>query len=157
MANSLLLVKTDNATFAVIVPYLILAVAVAEAPPGAARLVVRAAEDADHPPIFQGRVGKGTGGEGNVQVIPAIAEAGVPGYESMQWYGVLAPAATPREIITMLNREMVAILRVPDTMERLMSDGSEIVAGTPEEFGALIKSEAEKWANVLKTAGLKPE
>jgi tripartite-type tricarboxylate transporter receptor subunit TctC len=89
--------------------------------------------------------------------IPTIAEAGLPGYESMQWYGLLAPAGTPREIIAMLHKETVAILRAPDTMARLASDGAEVVANTPEEFDAFIRAEAAKWAKVVKAAGIRPE
>ena len=89
--------------------------------------------------------------------IPTIAEAGVAGYESAQWYGMLAPAATPREIILRVHKETVAILRAPEITERLANDGSVVVAGTPEEFGAFIRAETEKWAKVAKAAGIKPE
>jgi tripartite-type tricarboxylate transporter receptor subunit TctC len=89
--------------------------------------------------------------------VPSIAEAGVPGYESLQWYGLLAPAGTPKEIIARLNREAVAALRAPEIAARLAGDGAEVVAGTPEEFGAWIKAETEKWARVAKAAGIKPE
>ncbi|MEQ1773653.1 MAG: tripartite tricarboxylate transporter substrate binding protein [Burkholderiales bacterium] len=89
--------------------------------------------------------------------IPTIAEAGVPGYESAQWYGLVAPTGTPRDIIMRMNKEAVAILRTPDIMERLANDGSQVVAGTPEEFGAFIRAETEKWARVAKAAGIKPE
>ena len=89
--------------------------------------------------------------------IPAIAEAGVPGFEAMQWYGLLARAGTSREIIAMLHKEAVAILRVPATVERLASDGSQVVANTPEAFGELIAAESVKWATVAKRAGLTPE
>lgn len=89
--------------------------------------------------------------------IPAIAEAGLPGYESMQWYGLLAPAGTPREIIAMLHKEAVAILRAPDTMARLASDGAEVVASAPEEYDAFIKAEAAKWAKVVQAAGIRQE
>ncbi len=89
--------------------------------------------------------------------IPTIAEAGLPGYESMQWYGLLAPAGTPREIIAMLHKETVPILRAPETNERLASDGAEVVASSPEEFAAFIKAETMKWAGVAKTAGIQPE
>jgi tripartite-type tricarboxylate transporter receptor subunit TctC len=75
----------------------------------------------------------------------------------MQWYGLLAPAGTPREIIAMLHKESVAILRVPDTVQRLASDGAEVVASAPEEFAAFIKAEAAKWAQVVKAAGIQPE
>lgn len=89
--------------------------------------------------------------------VPTIAEAGLPGYEAMQWYGLLAPAGVPRDIINLLHKETVGMLRVPATVERLGADGSEVVAGTPEAFGELIKSEMGKWATVAKTAGLQPE
>jgi tripartite-type tricarboxylate transporter receptor subunit TctC len=89
--------------------------------------------------------------------VPTIAEAGVPGYESLQWYGLLAPAATPREIIARVHREAVAVLRTPEVSSRLVNDGAEVVAGTPEEFGAFIKAETLKWARVVKAAGIQPE
>ena len=89
--------------------------------------------------------------------IPTIAEAGVPGYESLQWYGLLAPAGTAKEIIARLNKETVAILRAAEISARLASDGAEVVAGTPEEFGAYLRAETEKWARVAKAAGIKPE
>ena len=89
--------------------------------------------------------------------IPTIAEAGVPGYESSQWYGLIAPAATSPEIITRLHREATAVLRTPEITQRLTNDGSEVVAGTPQEFGAFMRAETEKWAKVAKAAGIKPE
>jgi tripartite-type tricarboxylate transporter receptor subunit TctC len=89
--------------------------------------------------------------------IPTIAEAGVPGYESAQWYGLVAPTGTPRDIILRMNKETVAILRTPEITERLANDGSQVVAGTPEEFGAFMRAETEKWARVAKAAGIKPE
>jgi tripartite-type tricarboxylate transporter receptor subunit TctC len=93
----------------------------------------------------------------NAPDVPTIAEAGVPGYESLQWYGLLAPAATPKEIIARLNRDSVAVLRTPEIVARLANDGGEVVAGTPEEFGAYLRAETEKWAKVAKAAGIKPE
>lgn len=89
--------------------------------------------------------------------IPTIDEAGLPGYESMQWYGLLAPAATPWDIIALLHKETVASLRVRATVERLMADGSEVVATTPEQFSSFIKTEVAKWAKVAKFAGIQPE
>ncbi len=89
--------------------------------------------------------------------IPTIAEAGVAGYESAQWYGLLAPANTPRDIIMRMHKDTVAILRTPDITERLANDGSIVVAGTPEEFGAFMRTDTEKWARVAKAAGIKPE
>lgn len=89
--------------------------------------------------------------------IPTIAEAGVPGYESVSWFGVVAPTGTPKDVIARLNREIVAILRAPDVRERFAKDGTEVVASSPEAFDAYIRSEATKWAKVVKSAGIKPE
>ena len=89
--------------------------------------------------------------------IPTIAEAGVPGYEAVQWYGMLAPAGTPRAIITRLHAEVVRVLQLPDIRERFLSDGAEPVGSSPEEFAAFIRAETAKWAKVIKDAGLRPE
>ena len=89
--------------------------------------------------------------------IPTIAESGVPGYEATQWYGILAPAATPRDIVMKLNTEMVKALRLPDVRERLAGDGVIPVGNSPEEFGAHIKSEIARWAPVVKASGARPE
>ncbi|MES2563112.1 MAG: tripartite tricarboxylate transporter substrate binding protein [Pseudomonadota bacterium] len=89
--------------------------------------------------------------------IPTISEAGVPGYESLQWYGLLAPTGTPPDILARLHREAVASLRIPEITARLASDGAEVIAGTPDEFGAYIRAETIKWAKLAKAAGIKPE
>jgi tripartite-type tricarboxylate transporter receptor subunit TctC len=89
--------------------------------------------------------------------VPTIAEAGVPGYEAVQWYGVLAPAHTPKEIVARLHRELTAILGSPEIKERFAADGGDAGGNTPEEFGRFIKLETEKWARVVKSAGIKPE
>jgi tripartite-type tricarboxylate transporter receptor subunit TctC len=89
--------------------------------------------------------------------IPTIAEGGLPGYESVQWYGLLAPARTPREIIERLHNEVVAILRAPEVRERFARDGAEQVGSLPEEFAAFIRAETVKWAKVAKAAGITPE
>ncbi len=89
--------------------------------------------------------------------VPSIAEAGVPGYEATQWFGVLAPAGTPRAIVDRLHQEMMRVLRSADVKERIVAEGMEIVAGTPEEFAAYIKSETGKWSKVIKSAGIKPQ
>jgi hypothetical protein len=89
--------------------------------------------------------------------IPTIAEAGVKGYEVSTWYGVLAPARTPKAIVTKLHGEIVRLIAVPDTREKLLSQGFEPVGSTPDEFGAYIKSEIAKWAKVIKTAKIKAE
>ena len=89
--------------------------------------------------------------------LPTMQEAGVAGYEVAGWYGVLAPAKTPRPIIDKLNAEIVRILRSPDVQNRLAADGSEAVGSTPEQFGAHIKAEVAKWSKVIKEAGIKAE
>lgn len=89
--------------------------------------------------------------------IPSIAEAGLPGYESVQWYGLLAPAGTPHEIIGRLNRESLAILGMPKIKEVLAGGGVEVVRSSPEEFAAYIRAETVKWAKVVKGAGIQPE
>ena len=91
------------------------------------------------------------------QDVPTIAEAGVPGYEAVQWYGLVATAQTPKDIVMRLNREMTAILQSNDVKERFVSDGGDTVPTTPEEFARYIRNETEKWARVAKTAGIKPE
>ena len=89
--------------------------------------------------------------------VPSIAESGVPGYEATQWFGLLAPAGTPRPIIDRLYQESSRALRTEDLKERMLGEGLEVVAGTPEQFAAYIKSETTKWAQVIKAAGIKPQ
>ncbi len=89
--------------------------------------------------------------------IPTIAESGVPGYEAVQWGGMLAPAGTLAELISRLNKEFVSILRTPEVTERLAADNATVVAGTPEQFAAFMKSETAKWAKVARAAGIQPE
>lgn len=89
--------------------------------------------------------------------VPTVAEAGLPGYEAVQWSGLLAPAGTPREIISTLHKEVVAILHTPEARERLANIGTEVVGSSPEEFAAFMKTETVKWAKVAKAAGIQPE
>ena len=84
--------------------------------------------------------------------VPPVAEAGVPGYEAMQWYGLLAPAGTPAAIIERVHGEAVVALRSPEMKARLATDGAEPLSTTPAEFGAHIKRELEKWSRVRDTA-----
>ena len=86
--------------------------------------------------------------------IPTIAESGLPGYEVLQWYGVLAPAATPREVVAKLNAAIVKGLQDPEVKERYLRDGAETAGTTPEEFGAVIAAELKKWARVIKAANI---
>ena len=89
--------------------------------------------------------------------VPTVAEAALPGFEVNSWYGLLAPAGTPREIIQRLNAEVARGLRAPDARERLYSIGAEPMADTPEAFAAYIQSEMVKWAKVVKAAGIRVE
>ena len=88
--------------------------------------------------------------------IPTIAEAGVPGYEAVQWYGVLAPAGTPNDIISKLHAGVVRAVQNPDVRKRLMNDGAEPVGSSPQQFAAYIRAETDKWAKVIKAAGINP-
>jgi len=89
--------------------------------------------------------------------IPTIAEAGVPGYEVVQWFGVLAPAHTPRDIIARLHVGIVRAVQDPAIRERFSGDGAETVGSTPEEFAAVIRADLSKWSKVIKDAGIKRE
>jgi tripartite-type tricarboxylate transporter receptor subunit TctC len=89
--------------------------------------------------------------------VPTIAEAGVPGYEALQWYGLLAPRGTSREIVARLHGETTSVLHTRETTERLEKDGADVVGYSPDEFGAFIRTETVKWAKVAKTAGIRPE
>lgn len=85
--------------------------------------------------------------------LPTVAESGVPGYDILPWYGVLAPAGTPRAIVNQLNREIRAILEAPEMKSRFMAQGVDLGASTPEEFGKLIRTEIPKWRKVVKDSG----
>ena len=86
--------------------------------------------------------------------VPPVAQAGVPGYEAMQWYGLLAPAGTPAAIVERVHAEAMVALRSPEMKARLAADGAEPLGTTPAEFGAYIKRELEKWARVRDAAGI---
>lgn len=87
--------------------------------------------------------------------IPTMSEAGLAGFEVNSWYGLLAPAGTPREIVLRLNSEVARALREPDARERLYSIGAEPMSNTPEEFADYINAEMAKWAKVVKAAGIR--
>jgi tripartite-type tricarboxylate transporter receptor subunit TctC len=88
--------------------------------------------------------------------LPVIADF-VPGYEASQWYGISAPASTPADIVEKLNREINAGIADPGLKKRLVTIGGEPLPGPPEAFGKLIADETEKWAKVVRSAGIKPE
>jgi tripartite-type tricarboxylate transporter receptor subunit TctC len=87
--------------------------------------------------------------------LPTIAESALPGYNASGWYGLFVPASTPKAIIARLNQEAVKALRMPDVVKTLSSQGAEPIGNTPEEFGAFVKSEIDKWANLVKVARMK--
>jgi tripartite-type tricarboxylate transporter receptor subunit TctC len=86
--------------------------------------------------------------------IPTIAESGVPGYDSGAWFGLLAPAGTPKAIVDKLSDETARILKLPDISKRISELGAEPVGSTPAQFAALIKEEIAKWAKVIKDANV---
>ena len=89
--------------------------------------------------------------------IATVAEAGVPGYEVVGWYGILAPAGVPRDIIVRLNGEITKALRLADMQERLLRDGADPVGNTPDEFRAYVESDVVKWSKVIQAAGVRFE
>ncbi len=86
--------------------------------------------------------------------VPTIAEAGVPDYDITQWYGLLAPAGTPREVIRKINGEIVRYLQLPDTAAKMSSEGAIPNGNTPEQFQELVKSELARWNKVIRKVGL---
>lgn len=89
-----------------------------------------------------------------VPEVPTVAEAGVPGYDSGAWFGLVAPAKTPANIVNKLSAETARILKLPDVNARLSELGAEPVGGTPQQFAAHIRSEIAKWAKVIKDANV---
>jgi len=89
--------------------------------------------------------------------LPTVDEIALPGFEANTWHGVVVPAGTPAAIVARLNREIVAILHLPDVVERFSSQGAEALGSTPEEFAAYIRSETVKWAKVVRESGAKAE
>jgi len=88
---------------------------------------------------------------------PTMQEAGVDGYEMAGWYGVMAPRGTPAPIVEKLNREMVRILKLPETRERLAGDGSDPVGSTPAEFGTHVSTEVKRWAKLIKELDIRSQ
>ncbi|MBM3341181.1 MAG: tripartite tricarboxylate transporter substrate binding protein [Betaproteobacteria bacterium] len=101
----------------------------------------------------------GTGAQRSplLPTLPTFAESGLPGYSASGWYGIVAPAATPKDAVARLNHELVRLLRTPDIANRLNSMAAEPAPGTPEQFGTFLRAEIEKWAKVVKAAGMKAE
>ena len=89
--------------------------------------------------------------------VPTVAAQGFPGFEAKEWYGVVAPRATPRAIVTRLNQEIVRIVGLPEIRARLVDLGADIGTGSPDQFGALIKDELGKWSKLIKETGIRLE
>ena len=89
--------------------------------------------------------------------IPTIAESGLPGFDANNWYGLLAPAKTPRAIVMRLNAEVTKVLAMPDVKDFLFNQGLDPAPGSPEKFGAYIKAEMAKWAKVVKDSGARAD
>lgn len=89
--------------------------------------------------------------------VPTISESGVPGFDAASWYGVFAPAGTPKNVVGMLGKEIVRIMSVPDMRERFATDGFEPAGSGPAEFSGFLRQELVKWAKAVEMAGLKPE
>ncbi len=89
--------------------------------------------------------------------LPTVIEAGVPGYSVISWFGVLVPAATPRELVMRLNADLARTMSAPDVRERLATDGAEPLTGTPEQFGTFLRAEIAQWTKVVKDAGIVAE
>jgi len=86
--------------------------------------------------------------------LPTVAEAGLPGYEAVGWFGVLAPAATPKEVILKLNADLTRILKEPDLRKRAADLGAEISGNSPEEFARFIRDDQAKWSKLMREAGI---
>jgi tripartite-type tricarboxylate transporter receptor subunit TctC len=86
--------------------------------------------------------------------VPTFDEAGVKAYEATTWYGIFAPAATPKDIVTRLNVEIEKIIKGADLSERLLNEGLEPIGGPPESFTSFIRAEIDKYAKVIKAAGI---
>jgi tripartite-type tricarboxylate transporter receptor subunit TctC len=89
--------------------------------------------------------------------LPTVAESAIPGYEVSAWFGIFAPAGVPQPVVQRLNAEFVKALQQPDLRQRLASQGAEPLTSTPAEFSAYLRAEIDKWATVVKMAGMKPD
>ncbi len=102
----------------------------------------------------------GTGGKQRAAIlpdVPTIAEAGVPGYEAVNWWGLVAPAGTPAAIVQKLHKEATAVLSSADVQKQFAAEGASVAQMTPAEFTAFIETEMTKWARVVKEANIKAE
>ncbi len=89
--------------------------------------------------------------------LPTVAEAGVPGYEAIGWFGLLAPAATPKAVVARLSADANAVLREPDVVQKMLALGAEPSGNTPERFSAFIRADQAKWSRLMRERGITPE
>jgi tripartite-type tricarboxylate transporter receptor subunit TctC len=89
--------------------------------------------------------------------VPTMVQAGLPGYETSTWGGLLAPAGTPKDVIAKLNAEVNKALAAPEVREKLVAAGIEPAGGSAAQFGTFIASEMQRWAKVAQAAGVQPE
>jgi tripartite-type tricarboxylate transporter receptor subunit TctC len=95
-----------------------------------------------------------TGRERSLPNVPTVRESGLPDYDVLGWNAIFAPAGTPKEIVTLLNRHIVEVVALPEVRQRILDLGTEPRAGTPEELGALLRDDIKKWADVIERAGI---
>jgi tripartite-type tricarboxylate transporter receptor subunit TctC len=93
----------------------------------------------------------------NLPDLPTVAESGVPGYQAVGWFGLLAPAATPREVVVKLNRDVVAVMADKDLRKKASDLGADLAGGTPDEFARFIRDDQAKWSRLMREAGIKAE
>ena len=89
--------------------------------------------------------------------LPTIAEAALPGFESNQWWGLYGPVGLPANVVTRLNTELNKVLRSEDLRKKYAVDGIEAAGGTPADLAVYLKTDFDRWAKVVKAAGIKPE
>ena len=89
--------------------------------------------------------------------LPTVAEAGVPGYEAIGWFGLLVPVATPKAVVARLSADANAVLREPDVMQKMLVLGAEPSGNSPERFAQFIRADQAKWARLMRERGIKPE
>jgi tripartite-type tricarboxylate transporter receptor subunit TctC len=89
--------------------------------------------------------------------VPTIAESGLPGFETGSWQGVVAPAGTPRDVVSRLNGEIARIVGTPEMRDNLARQGAEVRTNSPDEFASFIRSEMARWAKIVKDANVKVE
>jgi tripartite-type tricarboxylate transporter receptor subunit TctC len=89
--------------------------------------------------------------------VPTIAESGLPGYALTNWFGLLAPAATPKETVLKLHTDVIRVLRDPEVKKRITDLGADVVGNSPQEFGAAMRAESAQWAEIIKAANIRAE